>query len=113
VNLSRNTKKFIVNKGTLVIILLFIVCYPCIASALIFGIEAHIDGRDQLIFNRNTLQWHHFDFAAVGRHWGTNSPTIVYSEFEGRESQMEWIPKWPESPPSEIRYEAYSSGVTR
>ena len=47
-NLSRNTKKFIVNKGTLVIILLFIVCYPCIASALIFGIEAHIDGRDQL-----------------------------------------------------------------
>jgi hypothetical protein len=35
------------------------------AFALSFGIEAHIDGRDQLIFQRNTLQWHHFDFAAM------------------------------------------------
>ena len=33
-------------------------------------ISALIDGRDQLIIQGDTLQWHHFDFAAVGRHLG-------------------------------------------
>jgi hypothetical protein len=79
------------------------------ATALTFGIEAHIDGRDQLIFQRNTLQWHHFDFAAVGRHTGADSPTIIYSKYNGTGTQAEWIPEWPEPPPAEIRYEAFSS----
>jgi hypothetical protein len=55
-------------------------------------------------------QWHHFDFAAVGRHQGANSPTIVSSKYNGiTNPQTEWFPEWPEPIPAEIRYEAFSS----
>jgi hypothetical protein len=73
-----------------------------------FVISANIDGRDQLIIRSDTLRWHHFDFAAVGRHGGTNSQTIVESQF----GQVEWQPEWPEPPPAQIRYEAFSSILT-
>ena len=79
-------------------------------AEMVIDIEAHIDGRDQLIINRNTLQWHHFDFAAVGRHIGANSPTIIYTTESGSiESGWEWLPDWPALPPDEIRFEAFSS----
>ena len=69
-------------------------------------VQAHIDGRDQLIIRGDTLQWHHFDFAAVGRHAGANSPTII-NGISG--AGFEWIPEWPLPPPNEIRFEAFSS----
>lgn len=69
-------------------------------------VQAHIDGRDQLIIRDDTLQWHHFDFAAVGRHVGANSPTII-NAISG--AGLEWIPEWPLPPPDEIRFEAFSS----
>jgi hypothetical protein len=89
----------------LILSFLLVVISPCLSFAFTIGIEAHIDGRDQLIINRDTLQWHHFDYAAVGRHLGANSPTIISSD----NSQWNWIPEWPEEPPAEIRYEAYST----
>lgn len=70
------------------------------------NVQAHIDGRDQLIIREDTLQWHHFDFAAVGRHLGANSPTII-NGISG--AGFEWIPEWPLPPPDEIRFEAFSS----
>lgn len=72
----------------------------------IIDIQAHIDGRDQLILKGNTIQWHHFDFAAVGRHIGSNAPTIV-GGIQG--ISHEWLPVWPSPPPDEIRFEAFSS----
>ena len=77
-----------------------------IAHAQMFiDIEAHIDGRDQLIINSNTLQWHHFENAAVGRHFGANSPTIISTT----ENHFGWIPDWKYPPPDEIRFETLSS----
>jgi hypothetical protein len=72
----------------------------------IIDIQAHIDGRDQLILKGDTIQWHHFDFSAVGRHIGSNAPTIV-NGIQG--TSHEWLPIWPSPPPDEIRFEAFSS----
>jgi len=84
------------------------------ASLLTISIQAYIDGRDQLIINDNTLQWHHFDMAAVGRHGGHNYPTKISTWLDGslQMDDVQWIPTWPEDPPAEIRYEAYSSVFT-
>lgn len=74
-------------------------------------IHAFIDGRDQLIIIGDTLQWHHFDFAAVGRHLGRNEPTSITSRRNGTiiMDQVEWFPEWSEPPPAEIRQEEFSS----
>lgn len=81
-------------------------CWPAAAAdPLVLEIEALIDGRDQLILRRDTLQWHHFDAAAVGRHHGANAPTIVFP-YPG---PSEWFPVWSQPPPSEIRWEEFSS----
>ena len=72
----------------------------------IIDIQAHIDGRDQLILKGDTIQWHRFDYAAVGRHIGSDTPTIVGGIQAVSE---EWLPTWPSPPPEEIRYEAFSS----
>ena len=72
----------------------------------IIDIQAHIDGRDHLILKGDTIQWHHFDFSAVGRHIGSNAPTIV-NGIQG--TSHEWLPIWPSPPPDEIRFEAFSS----
>lgn len=72
----------------------------------IIDIQAHIDGRDQLILKGDTIQWHHFDFSAVGRHIGSNAPTIVGGI---QAISHEWLPIWPSPPPDEIRFEAFSS----
>jgi hypothetical protein len=77
-------------------------------------IEAMIDGRDWLTITGNTLQWRHFDFAAVGRHWGSNEPTIITTKLNDvvQMDHVSWKPDWPEAPPAEIRYTAYSSVFT-
>ena len=71
------------------------------------GIEAHIDGRDRLAIKGDTMQWHHLSAAAVGRHNGADSPTII-SDSLGR-NVTEWLPQWATPPPNEIRQRASSS----
>jgi hypothetical protein len=83
-------------------------------NVITLEIRALVDGRDQLIIRDNTLQWHHFENAAVGRHLGANEPTEITTTLNGS-SQMDhydWIPEWPAPPPNNIRYEAYSSVFT-
>ena len=36
--------------------------------AITLDVTAYVDGRDRLIIKGGTLQWRHFDYAAVG--WG-------------------------------------------
>lgn len=65
-------------------------------------VEALIDGRSQLILWRNKAQWHHFDFAAPGRHEFVNVPTLINGK--------EWFPVWPDVPDAENRdCQCYSS----
>jgi uncharacterized delta-60 repeat protein len=81
---------------------------------LVFDIQAFIDGRDQLVFRGNTLQWSHYENAAVGRWEGHNEPTIISTAMGGQPvlTNVSWIPTWPEPPPAEIRYPANSSLFT-
>lgn len=74
-------------------------------------IQAHIDGRDQLILKGDTIQWHHFDYAAVGRQLGSNSPTLI-GGIIGKNTGV-WLPVWPSPPPDEIRFDAFSSALTK
>jgi len=80
-------------------------------QTITLDITAYIDGRDQLIIHGNTLQWHHFDFAAVGRWGGANLPTTLSTTLDGAPvlTNFNWIPDWPLPPPNEIRFEALSS----
>jgi PEP-CTERM motif len=87
---------------------------PAQASKIVLDIKALIDGRDDLIIQGNDLQWHHFDFAAVGRWEGFNVPTLISTTVDGIPitSDFAWTPDWPLPPPNEIRFEAYSSVFT-
>ena len=60
------------------------------------------------------MQWHHLDYAAVGRYGGTgNEPTIISTAVNGvPQTTVDWFPKWPEPAPAQIRYDAYSSVFT-
>jgi hypothetical protein len=85
------------------------------AGSITLEISALIDGRDQLIIQGDTLQWHHFDFAAVGRHEGRNEPTTITTTLNGVlvMDHVAWIPDWPLPPPDEIRlFGAFSSVFT-
>lgn len=84
---------------------------PARAEIITFEIEALIDGRDLLIIHRDTLQWHHLDFAAVGRFGGRDDPTVISSSLDGvpQMDRFGWIPTWPLPPPDDIRFEAFSS----
>lgn len=84
------------------------------AAAIVLEIEALIDGRDQLIIQGNTLQWHHFDFAAVGRHSGQNLPTVISATQNGVTlmDRVEWVPTWSAPPPDRIAREEFSSVFT-
>jgi hypothetical protein len=95
-------------------VLLWLGAAPVVAYDVTYTIEAMIDGRDQLIIEGDTLQWHHLEWAAVGRHEGLNEPTIISTAVDGvaQMDSVNWIPQWPEAPPAEIRYEAYSSVFT-
>lgn len=81
---------------------------------LVYDIQAFIDGRDQLVFRGNTLQWFHYDNAAVGRWEGHNEPTIMSTSIGGQSilTNLAWVPTWPEPPPAEIRYPTNSSLFT-
>lgn len=72
-------------------------------------IQAQIDGRDRLILKGNTAQWHHLDFAAVGRENGGNAPTLIGGMIRDTDTAIFWLPTWPAPPPAEIRFEARSS----
>ena len=72
-------------------------------------IQAHIDGRDHLLVKGDTMQWHHLDYAAVGREAGSNSPTLIGGLISSSYTLKSWLPDWPELPPANIRFEAYSS----
>ena len=77
-------------------------------------VMAWIDGRDDLIIQGNTLQWDHFDYAAVGRADGNNYPTIITTTLNGvtEMNGVDWIPTWPDPPPNNIRFPAVSSVFT-
>ena len=79
-------------------------------------VSADIDGHDQLIIQGNTLQWHHFDKAAVGRLNGKNEPTLISTTHDGVPvlTALAWTPDWPGHPPGdEIRnINAFSSPFT-
>lgn len=64
-------------------------------SEITIEIRAAIDGRSQLILRGNTAQWHHFDFAAPGRHLFTNFSTTI--------NGVDWSPIWPNVPDAENR----------
>jgi hypothetical protein len=68
-------------------------------------IGAYIDGRDHLVIQGDRLSWYHIAFAAVGRHGGVNAATVV----QAQDWNLSWLPRWPEPPPNEIRFEAWSS----
>lgn len=84
------------------------------ATYIVLEVDAYIDGRDQLILNDNTLQWHHYDWAAVGRFQGNDAPTYISLWEDGVQylNDFAWTPTWADPPPNEIRYEAYSSVFT-
>ncbi len=57
-------------------------------------VTAYIDGRSQLVIQQGAIYWHHFDFAAPGRHFdapGGNVPTYFNGD--------PWFPVWPGDPP--------------
>ena len=81
-------------------------------QTITLDITAYIDGRDQLIIQGNTLQWHHFDFQAVGRGGGVNLPTTISTTLNGAPvlTNYNWIPDWPYPPPNELYFvNAFSS----
>jgi hypothetical protein len=84
------------------------------AAGAILEIQAFIGGRDRLLIRSNTLQWLHYEKAAVGRWQGNNEPTIISTTLGAQTvmSNAAWVPTWPEPPPAEIRYPANSSVFT-
>lgn len=72
-------------------------------------VQAQIDGRDRLILKGSTAQWHHLDYAAVGRENGGNAPTLIGGMIRDADTTIFWLPTWPSPPPAEIRFEALSS----
>lgn len=89
---------------------------PAMATTIELDMKAYIDGRDLLVIHDDTLQWHHLDFAAVGRWEGGNGneATIISTWLDGvpQMTDVNWSPDWPELPSAGIRYEAYSSVLT-
>jgi hypothetical protein len=101
---------------TIGLVLLIFICLTAArrtrAAVLVYDIEALIDTTDQLRIKGSTLQWYHPGAgAAVGRRGGGDVPTIISSSLDGttRMNGVNWTPTWPQNPPNEIRFEAYSS----
>jgi len=63
---------------------------------IVIEIEAFVDGKDYLIIRKNTVQWRHEAWAAVGRHEGFNEPTIISARKDGSTSldRLRWFPEW-------------------
>jgi Leucine-rich repeat (LRR) protein len=64
-------------------------------------IKAYIDSQSLLVIQSDSVQWHHLNGAAPGRHGGVNLPTYICGE--------EWFPVWPDIPDPDNRQECYSS----
>ena len=83
------------------------------ADTLVYDVTGNIDTFDFLIIHGSTLQWHHTDTggAAVGRHSGSNLPTVISSTLNGvtRTPVTDWTPTWPNPVPAENRINAFSS----
>jgi formylglycine-generating enzyme required for sulfatase activity len=77
-------------------------------ARIIIDIEAMIDGKDLLIIRDNMMQWHHKDYAMVGRYEGYNEPTIISTTRDGSTvmNRVGWMPRWPEG--ASVRQEAVS-----
>ena len=54
--------------------LLVIAAPSATAGTITYDIQAYIDSRDELVFRGTTMQWHHKEGAAPGRHGGANEP---------------------------------------
>jgi hypothetical protein len=86
-----------------------------VASAqtkITYDVTGLIDVADLLVIRGSEVQWHHpGSGAAVGRHSGDKAATTISSTLDGitNLNDFAWIPTWPEDPPAEIRYDAYSS----
>jgi hypothetical protein len=66
-------------------------------------VEAFVDGRSRLIFRKQTVFWHHLDFAAPGRWLGRNLPTTI--------NGVDWLPGWKDVPDAENRFCACNSDL--
>lgn len=96
----------------LIAILGALVCKNAVAAGSItMTITAYVDGQDVLIIRGNTLQWHHLDNDAVGRHDGANAPTTISTLLDGvpEMTNVNWIPDWPSPPPAALDFDCYSS----
>src|ERR1700679_305124 len=88
-----------------------------IASAqthITYDVTGLIDVADLLVIQGSQVQWHHpGSGAAVGRHSGANVATTISSTQDGVTNldDFAWTPTWPQDPPAEIRYDAYSSAL--
>ncbi len=81
-------------------------------TKITYDVTALIDVADLLIIRGSEVQWHHpGSGAAVGRHSGLDEPTTISSTLDGvtNLSAFAWTPAWPELPPAQIRYDAFSS----
>jgi uncharacterized repeat protein (TIGR01451 family) len=75
---------------------------PPLPVSFTINISAYIDGRSMLIITGDTVQWHHLDWAAPGRHGFVNLPTII--------NGFDWYPQWADVPDAENRWcDCYSS----
>lgn len=97
-----------------VLVLAVVPVWSRAADTTTLTITAYIDGQDLLIVQGSTLQWHHLDWAAVGRLAGANVPTTISTTLNGAPvmNNFQWTPDWPFPPPNEIRFEAFSSVLT-
>jgi CubicO group peptidase (beta-lactamase class C family) len=84
------------------------------ADVITYNIRGYFDGRDLLVIKSNTAQWHHLDFAAVGRYGGQDLATQISTTLNGvpQMTSYPWLPTWPEPAPAPITYQAYSSALT-
>jgi hypothetical protein len=73
------------------------------ASTVTVDILAQIDGRDQMIIQGNTLQWHHFDYDLPGK-WNADYPTYVSTKLDGTTvlNNTAWYPTWSGYPYSDV-----------
>jgi hypothetical protein len=95
---------------------LFLVCLFLVVpkqshATLIIDVTAYIDESTVLVLKNDSIQWQHFDHAAVGWHAGLNEPTIITIKQDDNIiwDNYVWYPEWPEPVPAEIRYPAISS----
>ena len=88
-------KKLLVGLATGLFVLLESVGFAS-ATSIVMEVKALIDGRDQLIVDDNTMQWHHFEYDRVGQWQGRNEPTYISIWVDGTQqlANFAWTPIW-------------------